>query len=41
MTQFVRTADEHFSTPNSTSRRIITPQDLRMHYLDEGPGTGR
>ena len=38
MTQFVRTTDEHFATCQTfTSRRITTWQDLRMHYVDEGP----
>ena len=42
MTQFVRTADEHFSNlPNfGFAPNYHTWQDLRMHYLDEGPGDG-
>ena len=36
MTQFVRTADEHFSNlPNfGFAPNYHTWQDLRMHYLD-------
>ena len=39
MTQFVRTADEHFSNlPNfGFAPNYHTWQDLRMHYLDEDP----
>ena len=43
MTQFVRTADEHFSNlPNfGFAPNYHIWQDLRMHYLDEGPGDGQ
>ena len=42
MTEFVRTADEHFANLRGFS---FAPnyhhwQDLRMHYLDEGPKDG-
>ena len=42
MTQFVRTADEHFSNlPNfGFAPNYHAWQDLRMHYLDEGPRDG-
>ena len=42
MTQFVRTADEYFSNlPNfSFAPNYHAWQDLRMHYLDEGPKDG-
>ena len=39
MTQFVRTADEHFANlPNfDFAPNYPSWQDLRMHYLDEDP----
>ena len=42
MTEFVRTADENFT---DLPGFVFTPnyhlwQDLRMHYLDEGPKDG-
>ena len=42
MTQFVRTADEHFANlPNfDFAPNYHSWQDLRMHYLDEGPKDG-
>ena len=42
MTQFVRTADEHFANlPNfHFAPNYHSWQDLRMHYLDEGPKDG-